>query len=60
MIKAALIQQALAEYVYIYGGYKQVIGHFKRRQRLDKNNQNIEYYLRLDSSTFPIGQLDKF
>jgi hypothetical protein len=24
MIKAALIQQALAEYVYIYGGYKQV------------------------------------
>jgi hypothetical protein len=30
MIKAALIQQALAEYVYIYGGYKQVKGKFKQ------------------------------
>jgi hypothetical protein len=37
-----------------------VIGHFKRRQRLDKNNQNIEYHLLLDSCTFPIGRLEKF
>ncbi len=37
-----------------------VIGHFKIRQRLDKNNQNIEYYLRIDSCVISVGQLDKF
>lgn len=37
-----------------------VIGHFKGQRQLDKNNQNIECYLQLDSCAFPIGRLDKF
>src|SRR5215204_836158 len=37
-----------------------VIGHFKRTTRLDKNNQNIESYLRLDSYISPVGQPNKF
>lgn len=37
-----------------------VVGHFKRRQQLDKNDQNIEYYLRLDSCFVSIGQPYKF
>ena len=53
-------RQKVLDLLGAFAYLQNVIGHFKGQRQLDKNNQNIECYLQLDSCAFPIGRLDKF